>query len=131
MWRYTPTFSSAFIGIIFFAIRLEPIDEGTTIEHVAIYFTDERALDEDMADLRQTLKAMWHEVFVEDIFVVEGMQRGRASPAFSGGVFSPMMDGATHAFHHWVAEQMMDRSAESEITRAVLDAGTVPRAVSA
>ena len=138
IWRtraeYVALYPNLLLGIHrdhFFAIRLEPIDEGTTIEHVAIYFTDERALDEDMADLRQTLKAMWHEVFVEDIFVVEGMQRGRASPAFSGGVFSPMMDGATHAFHHWVAEQMMDRSAESEITRAVLDAGTVPRAVSA
>ena len=50
---------------------------------------------------------MWHEVFLEDVFVVEGMQRGRASPAFSGGVFSPVMDEATHAFHQWVAGRLL------------------------
>jgi hypothetical protein len=42
-------------------------------------------------------------VFEEDIFVVEGMQAGRAAPGFDGGRFSPAMDGPTHMFHAWVA----------------------------
>ena len=90
----------------FYAIRLEPIGHERTVEHVEIYFADRRALDDDMADLRIKLRDMWREIFVEDVFVVEGMQRGRASPAFEGGVFSPVMDEATHAFHHWVAERL-------------------------
>jgi choline monooxygenase len=45
-------------------------------------------------------------VFEEDVGVVEGMQRGRASPAFTGGVFSPAMEQATNAFHRWVAERL-------------------------
>jgi len=42
-------------------------------------------------------------IFQEDIGVVEGMQRGRQSPAFRGGAFSPVMDPPTHCFHKWVA----------------------------
>jgi len=29
------------------------------------------------------------------------MQRGRSSPAFSGGVFTAEMDQANFAFHEW------------------------------
>ena len=42
----------------------------------------------------------------EDIFVVEGMQRGRLSPGFDGGKFSPVMDSPTHLFHAWVADKV-------------------------
>ena len=37
--------------------------------------------------------------------VVEGMQKGRASPGFDGGVFSPLMDVPTHHFHHWFSQR--------------------------
>ena len=47
--------------------------------------------------------ALWKGVFVEDVFVVEGMQKGRQGVLFDGGKFSPAMDGPTHNFHHWVA----------------------------
>ena len=48
----------------------------------------------------------WHQVFKEDVGVVEGMQQGRASSVFDGGAFSPAMDGPSHCFHKWVAERM-------------------------
>jgi choline monooxygenase len=54
-------------------------------------------------DERAVVLEAWREVFVEDVAVCEGMQAGRASPAFDGGVFSPIMDVATHHFHQWVA----------------------------
>ncbi|MGI9449372.1 MAG: aromatic ring-hydroxylating oxygenase subunit alpha [Geminicoccaceae bacterium] len=106
---YVALFPNVLLGIHrdhFFAIRLEPIGPNKTVEHVEVYLTDPKALGDQMADLRRTLRDMWHEVFVEDVVVVEGMQRGRASPAFEGGVFSPVMDEATHAFHVWVAERL-------------------------
>ena len=37
----------------------------------------------------------------------ERMQRGRASPAFDGGVFSPVMDVPTHCFHKWAAQRLL------------------------
>ena len=56
--------------------------------------------------MRKRNAEMWYAVFEEDLFVVEGMQRGRHGRAFDGGKFSPVMDGPTHCFHHWVASQM-------------------------
>ena len=48
----------------------------------------------------------WKTVFQEDISVVEGMQRGRHSRAFSGGVFSPVMDEPSHYFAKWMVGRM-------------------------
>ena len=88
-----------------FALRLEPLAADRTREHVALWFADPAALDADHAALRQRLADLWQEVFAEDIGVVEGMQRGRKADAFDGGVFSPVMDAATAAFHRWVADR--------------------------
>ena len=43
----------------------------------------------------------------EDIFAIEGMQAGRASPAYNGGNFSPVMDNPTHRFHKWIATNLI------------------------
>ena len=48
----------------------------------------------------------WREVFAEDVHAVEGMQAGRASSAFDGGRFSPVMDTPTFHFHQWVAGRL-------------------------
>mgnify|MGYP001544801896 FL=1 len=55
---------------------------------------------------RNSIRSAWQEVFSEDVAVVESMQRGRNSPAFDGGKFSPVMDPPTHAFHQWTATQI-------------------------
>jgi len=108
--EYITFYPNVLLGIHrdhFFAIRLEPVSPDRTVEHVEIYFASEQALGDEMTDHRKSLKTMWHEVFQEDVFVVEGMQRGRGSAAFGGGVFSPAMDEATHAFHSWVASRLL------------------------
>ena len=91
-----------------FAILLEPKATGRTVEHVALYYATAEAIGPDFAAMRARNHAMWHEVFAEDIFVVEGMQRGRHGRAFDGGRFSPVMDAPTHLFHHWVASAVTD-----------------------
>ena len=91
-----------------FAIILVPEARDRTVEQVHLYYATENT----DAELRARNAAQWKEVFVEDIFVVEGMQRGRAAPGFDGGRFSPAMDGPTHMFHAWVAEQF-DRPAQA------------------
>ena len=87
-----------------YAIILEPAAHDKTREHVHIYYPTP---DTD-PDLRAKNAQLWKGVFVEDVFVVEGMQRGRAATGFDGGRFSPAMDGPTHCFHAWVAKRMAD-----------------------
>ncbi|MBT0957654.1 aromatic ring-hydroxylating dioxygenase subunit alpha [Alphaproteobacteria bacterium KMM 3653] len=89
-----------------FAILLEPQSFDATIEHVEIYYTPEGAKDPNLVEMRRENAKLWHGVFVEDIFVVEGMQRGRHGIKFDGGKFSPVMDSPTHVFHHWAASHL-------------------------
>ncbi len=90
-----------------YAILLEPVSLTRTVEHVEIYYAREDARYGDMADLRARNATLWKGIFVEDVGVVEGMQKGRYGELFDGGKFSPVMDGPTHCFHHWVAEQFV------------------------
>ena len=87
-----------------FAIVLEAKSAEETLEHVHLYY----ATPETDAGLRAKNAALWKEVFEEDIFVVEGMQKGRHVPGFDGGRFSPVMDSPTHCFHDWVAAKVID-----------------------
>jgi phenylpropionate dioxygenase-like ring-hydroxylating dioxygenase large terminal subunit len=89
-----------------FVIHLEPVTQGTTIEHIEIYYADKAMTEPPFAAMRAKNAHMWKEIFEEDIDVVERMQRGRHAPSFDGGKFSPIMDGPTHRFHEWVAEQI-------------------------
>jgi phenylpropionate dioxygenase-like ring-hydroxylating dioxygenase large terminal subunit len=98
-----------------FTIRLEPVSHDRTIEHVDIYYAAPEAVAGSeaapeaavFAALREKNAALWKSVFREDVFVVEGMQKGRGAPGFDGGVFAPAMDAPTHCFHDWVASRLV------------------------
>lgn len=89
-----------------YAIILEPQALNKTCEKVAIYYATANAVGAEFKDMRLKNTGFWKEVFEEDIFVVEGMQKGRYGTYFDGGKFSPAMDGPTHMFHEWVATQI-------------------------
>lgn len=89
-----------------YAILLEPKACGETVEHVELYYAKSAEETPELATLREANAQLWQGVFEEDIFVVEGMQKGRHGVLFDGGRFSPAMDGPTHNFHHWVATQV-------------------------
>jgi phenylpropionate dioxygenase-like ring-hydroxylating dioxygenase large terminal subunit len=93
-----------------FAIVLVPQGPEKTVEHIHLYYAD--GITD--AKLRARNTQQWKEVFAEDIFVVEGMQRGRHAVTFDGGRFSPAMDGPTHMFHDWVAAQMQNHRAKAQ-----------------
>jgi phenylpropionate dioxygenase-like ring-hydroxylating dioxygenase large terminal subunit len=100
--EYISVFPNVLMGVHrdhAYAIVLEPVAHNRTREHIHIYYP----VPETDDALRATNTRQWKEVFEEDIFVVEGMQRGRAASGFDGGRFSPAMDGPTHLFHAWVA----------------------------
>lgn len=98
-----------------YAMILEPVSCESTREHVAIYYADEKSLSDDMADLRTRNAVQWRDIFIEDIGVVESMQRGRHASRFDGGHFSAVMDESTHHFHCWIAEQFLAGSTESGV----------------
>ncbi len=106
--EYIALFPNTLIGVHrdhTFAIMLEPNGLGATREHIEIFYTCEEDAGAETEALRRKNAEMWKEIFVEDIFVVEGMQRGRSASNFDGGKFSPVMDEATHCFHDWTARQ--------------------------
>ena len=108
--EYIALYPNALLGIHkdhYFAIVLEPLGPNHTRERVEIFYYSPEALGDRFAGLRAANARLWRQVFEEDVFAVEGMQRGRASPGFEGGVFSPVMDGPTHDFHAWMARRLM------------------------
>lgn len=105
-WQTAAEYLGFFPNVLFgaqrdhaYAILLMPQGQQRVLEQVHIYYATP---DTDPA-LRAKNAALWKGVFIEDIGVVEGMQRGRAAPGFDGGRFSPAMDGPTHLFHAWAA----------------------------
>ena len=92
-----------------FTILLIPDGPESTVEQVHLSYP---STSTDKA-LRSKITAQWKDVFEEDIFVVEGMQRGRHGAQFDGGRFSPVMDAPTHCFHDWTAKNIQAHRAAS------------------
>ena len=111
-WDTGAEYVSFFPNVLFgvhrdhaYAILLESTGPQTTTEHVEIYYATEAMCGDDYADMRARNAKMWKDIFIEDIGVVEGMQKGRQGNLFDGGKFSPAMDEPTHCFHDWVARR--------------------------
>jgi choline monooxygenase len=93
-----------------FAIIVTPLRPDLTREELRIFYIGEGAVSDTYGACRASIHAAWRVVFGEDVFAVEGMQAGRASPGYGGGVFSPVMDAPTHHFHGWVAAKLAEQA---------------------
>lgn len=112
--EYVALFPNVWLGLHvdhLYTVILKPVAKNRTVESFQFYYLGEAA-GERFANKRATSLDAWHQVFAEDIGVVEGMQAGRLSPAFQGGVFSPVMDAPTHHFHQWVARRLLEAQEE-------------------
>jgi len=108
--EYITVFPNVLLGIQAdhtFAIVLEPVTNERTIEHLRIMYVGDEALSEAYRAHRAATLESWKIVFGEDVGVVEGMQFGRISPGFKGGVYSPVLDNPTHYFNKWVANHLI------------------------
>lgn len=90
----------------FWTMVLEPVAPDRTIERWRSHFLDEAAVAASFESARSSIRERWAVILAEDVAVVEGMQRGRSSPAFDGGVFAPVLDPPVHHFHRWVARRL-------------------------
>ena len=118
--EYITLFPNVQIGIHsdqLFHILIEPISPHRTKERIALYYLEPAASSAEFAAFRAENASWWRNIFNEDVQVVERLQRGRSSPAFRGGCFSPVMDVPTHHFHRWIAR----------LTAAEVEAADQPR----
>ncbi len=109
--EYIALFPNVMIGLHidhFYAFWLEPISINQTKEHLAMYYVGENSANgNEFKSMRKENARIWKDVMSEDIKAVEGMQKGRNSPIYNGGNFSPVMDNPTHQFHKWTAENLI------------------------
>ena len=108
--EYVALFPNVLLGLHrdhFFAVLILPDGPARTKERFEIFYFDESARDLIYNASRNANRDMWQNVFAEDRSAVEGMQRGRYSPGFDGGRFSPVMDTPTHTFHKWIAGALL------------------------
>jgi len=112
--EYIALYPNVLLGMQFdhvYALMLQPLAHDKTLERLRIFYVGDEAVGGSHSAERHNVLEGWREVFLEDVGVVEGMQVGRASPSYSGGVFSPVMETPTHHFHNWVAARMYQPAA--------------------
>jgi choline monooxygenase len=89
-----------------FAVILLPQGPNRTIERNEIFYSFDPAEYPEYAALIDENATQWKGVLAEDIFVIEGMQKGRGGVFFDGGKFAPVMDSPTFVFHDWIANNV-------------------------
>ncbi len=104
--EYVALFPNILLGIhrdYFFAVLILPSGPVRTCERFEIFYFDETVSEPAYVASRAANRDLWETIFNEDRSAIEAMQRGRQSTNFDGGIFSPVMDPPTHAFHSWIA----------------------------
>jgi len=97
----------------FFAAVVVPLSADQSLERLQISYAGNAINDDSFASCRAAVLKSWDTVFRENVFVVEGMQAGRKSPGFDGGVLTPVQDVSTQRFHAWVANRYCEAMTES------------------
>ena len=85
-----------------------PQGPNRTIERNEIFYPFNPEHELEFGELIKENARLWKGVLSEDIFVVEGMQKGRSGIHFDGGKFAPVMDSPTFLFHEWIANKVRE-----------------------
>lgn len=82
-----------------------PVGAGATHQDWRVCFASE-AMTEEHRAAREEITAFWKQVNEEDIDVCRTVQKGRSSPAFDGGIFSPYWEERMIDFQRMCMETM-------------------------
>ena len=96
------------------AIILYPLSNDRTFEKFEFSYAGDTSTSEEHEACRAAVLESWRVVFTEDAEAIEGMQDGRKSPGFAGGVFSPVLDETTHHVHKWMAQRYTEAIAAED-----------------
>lgn len=106
--EYISLYPNALLGLQadhFFAVVVLPKAAARSLEKLQISYIGDGVSSDGYASCRSKVLDSWDKVFCEDVFAVEGLQTGRNSPGFDGGILTPVQDVPTHHFHSWVARR--------------------------
>lgn len=120
-WNEGAEYVSFFPNVLFaaqrdhaYAIILLPQGPNRTIERNEIFYPFKPEHKPEFDKLIKKNARLWKGVLSEDIFVVEGMQKGRSGIHFDGGKFAPVMDSPTFLFHEWIAHKVEEARTPSK-----------------
>ncbi len=108
--EFLSVFPNVMIGVHadhIWSVYLLPDAANRCSERMDISYFGDGATSPQYAPLRRANRDRMLQIFEEDRAMVEGMQRGRQSPAFAGGVLAPTMDRPAHYFNRLVAEAVL------------------------
>ena len=80
-----------------------PDGVGRSTERVYFFYAGDAALAPELAPVRAVVESNLRSINLEDVGVVESMQRGRASPGYVDAHFSPYHEGCVHSFERRIA----------------------------
>ncbi len=86
----------------------EPTGAETCRETLALYFVGDGATSDDYSEARERVYRNWEDLNREDIGVIERMQAGRQSKAYTGGHLSPYWDPVLQHFARLVANAVIE-----------------------
>jgi len=84
-----------------------PISAKCSRETIGLYFIGDGANGEQYESARDTVIKNWHDLNLEDIGILERMQKGRLSDGFNGGVLSPYWDPVQQHFARLIYQAMV------------------------
>lgn len=108
--EYISVFPNLMLGIhpdYFLALMVNPLSPSRSVERMAFYFVGDGATDSEYEALRQIPVDLWKITNDEDLETIERLQKGRHSPAFKGGCFSPALETTVHQFQSLVAKAIV------------------------
>ena len=80
-----------------------PVGVDRALERVFFFYAGDAALAPEFAASRTVVEGNLRSINLEDVGVVESMQRGRASPGYVDAHFSPYHEGCIHSFERRIA----------------------------
>ena len=80
-----------------------PVGPDRALERVFFFYAGDAALGAGLAPVRGVVESNLRSINLEDVGVVESMQRGRASPGYVDAHFSPYHEGCIHSFEKRIA----------------------------
>ena len=84
-----------------------PISATCSRETISLYFVGDGASGKQYQGAREAVVKNWHALNLEDIGILERMQRGRLSDGFNGGVLSPYWDPVQQHFARLIYQAMV------------------------
>lgn len=92
-----PNFAVEVFADQFVVLATYPVAPDETYEELHFFVVgDEAATSDKHAAGRKELLSMWDDLNMEDVGLLEQLQRGRRSVAFDGSIMSPAWEGPAH-----------------------------------